>query len=124
MSRLNAYFVRLSAEHRTQFIKRFTTMTSIDVAAQLREGPVALQLTKRIDANVDLIKLIAKNHLPKVALNVQKALAERPFDRLHLANYFRSEWGYRDYPLRRIARDQVNKSIGQFNEIRQTQVRD
>lgn len=122
VQKLNAYFVQLSAEHRTQFIKRFTTMTSVDVSATLRQGPVAEALIKRVDANVDLIKLIAKEHLPKVAVHVQKALVDRPFDRLHLANYFRSEWRYRDYPLRRIARDQVNKSIGQFNEIRQTQL--
>ena len=124
--KVNAHFVRLSAEHKAAFIKRFTKMVSVDVGSLLNSGPIAAALDKRIDVNVGLIKNIEDIHLPdvaeKVAKGVRKALKERPFDRNFLNEYFKNEWGYKDYPLRRIARDQTSKAIGQFNEIRQTQL--
>ena len=119
---VDEFFIRLSAEHKELFIKKFTSMVSVDVRDLLRSGPIAQALEPRIQDNVNLIRLIAKEHLPKVGEAVKQALKDQPFDRNHLRKYFQSEWGYKDYPLRRIARDQVNKSIGQFNEIRQTQL--
>ena len=126
IKKVNAHFVRLSAEHKAEFIKRFTKMVSVDISDLLRDGPIAAALDTKIDENVRLIKLIKDIHLPKVvnavADGVKEKLQDRPFDRNFLDQYFKGEWKYKDYPLRRIARDQVNKAIGQFNEIRQTQL--
>ncbi|MDE2725210.1 MAG: minor capsid protein [Gemmatimonadota bacterium] len=119
---VDQHFIKLSAQHKATFIKRFQRMVRVDVGPLLKSGPIAQALDTRIAVNVDLIKLIGKEHLPKVAADVQKKLKERPFDRAYMSEYFEEQWKYKDYRLRRIARDQTSKSIAEFNQIRQVQL--
>ena len=115
-------FIGLSEAHRQTFIKKFTRMMAVDVTPLLNAGPIAAEVSKFTADNVNLIRLIGKDHLPKVAKQVQAALIDEPFSRGRLNRLFRKEWQYRDYPLRRIARDQTSKAIGAFNQTRQQQV--
>ena len=87
------HFITLSAEHRQIFIDKFSRLITVDVQSLLTTGPIAQVLDKRIDVNVNLIKLIEREHLPKVAEGVKAALKDQPFDRATLTNYFRREWG-------------------------------
>ena len=121
--RLDTFFNDLAGSHEARFVQAHRRALGVSTLAATLSQPeirVAMELaTKR---NVDLIKLIERRHIPRVFAQVRELYGTRPFDRQALADLFAREWGYRDYPLRRIARDQVNKSIGDLNRIRQGQI--
>ena len=121
-AKIEGAFVKLSEQHRQTFIKKFTSLVAVDVTPLLNAGPIAAELSKFTVDNVNLIRLIGKNHLPKVAKQVEQALKDQPFSRAKTADLFRKQWNYSDYPLRRIARDQTSKAVSSFNQIRQQQV--
>ena len=120
--RLAEFFAELAGSHEKRFIQAHRRALGIDMMGLLSSPPVKGAMAKATNENVHLIRLIAKKHLPKVFLQVQEIYGREPFSRKALADLFASQWQYSDYPLRRIARDQVNKQIGSLNEIRQTQL--
>ena len=120
--KIEGAFIKLSEQHRQTFIKKFTSLVAVDVAPLLNAGPIAAELSKVTADNVNLIRSIGKNHLPKVTQQVRKALQDEPFSRAKTADLFRKQWKMSDYPLRRIARDQTTKAVSSFNQIRQQQV--
>ena len=120
--RINGFFKTLSVEHRRRFVKAHQGIIGIPVAPFLSEPPIRQFVEQGLKNNVQLIKKIGREHLPKVLKQVREVYADRPFDQHAMESLFRREWGYRDYPLRRIARDQVSKAMGQMNQIRQQQI--
>ena len=120
--RIEAQFAGLDRRHRAAFLRAYRVAFSVNIEPLLQSKQTNAFMLRQLKVNVDLIRLIKRKHLPRVAEGVKQALKDAPFSRSHLKRYFRREWGYQDYPLRRIARDQVNKAIGNFNQIRQQEV--
>lgn len=120
---IQAYFDMLEGTHKERFVQAHRNALSVEVIkSSLSQPPIKALMQKATETNVNLIRLIGKNHLPKVLSQVTKIYEDKPFDRQALAKLFSEQWEYRDYPLRRIARDQVSKSIGSLNRIRQKQI--
>ncbi len=121
--RLDDFFDELSGSHEKRFVQAHRKALGVSaLQALLSDKVVREAMEQAMRVNVDLIKLVAKKHLPKVFKQVAELYGSKPFDREALAGLFAKEWGYRDYPLRRIARDQVNKAVGSLNQIRQKQI--
>ena len=123
VDRLDTFFADLAGSHERRFVQAHRQALAISsLAVTLSQPEIRAAMERAARVNVELIKLIEQRHIPKVFAQVRELYATRPFDRQALAKLFAREWGYRDYPLRRIARDQVNKSIGDLNRIRQGQI--
>jgi len=121
--RLDEFFNGLSGSHEKRFVQAHRRALGVSaLQALLSDTQVRVAMEAATSENVNLIRLIAKKHLPKVFGQVADLYGSKPFDRQALAKLFSDQWGYRDYPLRRIARDQVNKSVGSLNRIRQQQI--
>ena len=81
---------------------------------------IGKQLTQGfIKANVDLIVTVPKRLLGGLTSDLQKLAETKPFDEHAIAEVLRNQYGSSGYNLRRIARDQTNKIIGQLTEKRQ-----
>ena len=120
---LDTFFDDLAGSHERRFVQAHRRALGVSLlAGTLSQPEIRRAMQQATKQNVKLIRLIAQRHIPKVFAQVHALTKTTPFDRSALARLFAQQWGYRDYPLRRIARDQVNKSIGSLNQIRQTQI--
>ena len=84
-----------------------------------------------VELNTDLIVTINERYVQDIAKAIDKTLAEAPFDQQRLrSEVMRAQakgiteraHKNRDYNIRRITRDQTNKTIGQLNAFRQKEV--
>lgn len=108
---------KLHAYHKTQWeakMKRFIGVSLIpgdEIGKTLIDG--------FIDNNVALIKTVQPKLLAKLTSDLQKLASTKPFDEQAIGQLLAKNYGSSGYNLRRIARDQTNKLIGQFTEKRQ-----
>ena len=72
--------------------------------------------------NVELICTIPGRFRDDLKAKLEQELHEAPFDQEQLTKLFREEYGASGYNLRRIVRDQVGRTIGGLNELRQGQL--
>ena len=115
------YIWRLRRYHTGRFTRQMRRYfgTRVDV---LGDGPTEAFMERAISANVDYIKTINVKYHEKLKDDLAKLARERPFDQAALRSVLRTSYGSAGYNLRRLTRDQTNKTIGKLSEIRQTQV--
>ena len=119
---LREHFEKVSQWHRKRLIATLRTAISVDVGLIVTQEGIRQVLETGIQANVDFIVSIQKDLLGQVGKDLQKAFLEKPFDQEELTRIFRETYKKTDYPLRRLARDQHNKLVSRFTEVRQTQL--
>ena len=115
------HILRLHRHHTNRFERQMRKYfgTRVDVLA---EGPVGTFMERAIRENVDLIRTINVKYHDKLKDDLAKLARERPFDQAAIRKVLRTSYGSAGYNLRRLTRDQTNKTIGKLSEIRQTQV--
>lgn len=116
------YFNSLSGWHKKKIIAAFRAAIKLDVGVLLDDGPIRAALQERIPENVALIKTIPKKFQADLKKSFLDEFAEAPFDRQRLTAMLSGTYHSAGYNLRRIARDQTTKAIGQFTELRQKQI--
>lgn len=119
-ARVRMYFERLQNAHKQETIDSFRAALGVDVSRLLRVHG-KLMTTYTID-NVRLIKSIPPRFHRRIATDLRTMLDTKAFDRQRLSAYFASSYGKSGYPLRRLARDQTTKIIGQLTGFRQREV--
>ena len=113
---------RIDTYHRARIVKAFRSALGIDIGRLLTDPQIQTWMNVKIQSNVDLIRTIPRRMHASLAGRLQKEFAGAPFDRQRVTGLLRREYKSSGYRLRRIARDQTTKSIGQLTEIRQRQL--
>ena len=115
------YFAQVNTWHRERLIQTFRSALGVNIKPLLAEPPVAAFMTQKISENVDLIKTIVPEFHDSLKGKMGKLFVERPFDKAALETVLRDEFKSSGYNLRRLTRDQTNKTIGNLTEIRHRQ---
>lgn len=113
---------RLAAYHRQRTIDSMRAALGIDIRPVLREAAIQDWMMMWRANNVALIRTIPPRLHDALLRRFAASFAEAPFDRSALAGILREEFGSSGYNLRRIARDQVSKGIGNLTQIRHQQL--
>ena len=108
--------------HRRRFIQTFRNGAQIDVRPFITRPEVDAFLSRKVEENVALIRTIPERTRDGLADRLRGELRTAPFDQERLTNLLREEYRSEGYNLRRITRDQTNKTVGQLSEIRQRQL--
>lgn len=123
LKKLIEFFDSLSEDHLKKMSIAFHAAIKIDIRGVLQNEPeLTYALGQRIHHNIELIKSLRTRTVDSVWKDVIEVFVKEPFNREELAKYFRTALHKNGYPLRRLARDQVNKAIGQFTELRQKKI--
>lgn len=112
----------LKAKHTREFERKMTRYLGVNVEPMLSDLGLERIMTAFVNENVDLIKTIPQRYHAKLARDLAQLAADAPFDQQQLRALLRDSYKSSGYNLRRLTRDQTNKLIGQFNEVRQVQV--
>lgn len=110
---------RIDSYHKQRMFKAFRNALGIDIRPLLTDAAIRSFMERRIAENVALIKTIPPRMHESLRKRVTEEFQDRPFDRFRLTNLLREEYKSTGYNLRRIARDQSNKMVGQLSEVRQ-----
>ena len=113
---------RMRGYHRKRVIETFRAALGVDIRPVLAEVPVNLFMARALDEQVDLIKTIPTRMHDGLRRRLRDALEEAPFDQKFVTDIVRDEYKVSGFNLRRIVRDNGNKTIGRLTQIRQTQL--
>ena len=117
-----AYFYSLDEYHRARFVRTIRSALGVDIRGRMLEEPIRSFMRARIQENVDLIRTIPPRMHDSLKIRLEREFREAPFDRQRLTKVLSAEYRSTGYNLRRLARDQTSKAIGQFTEVRQRQI--
>lgn len=93
----------------------------VNLGAIVADDPeIRAFMTQKIEDNVSLIVTIPRRAHEGLALRLQGLLSSDALDQRLLMQALRREYGSTGYNLRRLTRDQTNKTIGGLSKIRQT----
>ena len=113
------HLMRIIASHKVRFAQAMRRSLGINIVPVLADLETAGILQAYTDANVQLIKSIPnalKSQLTQDLLHLSRT---NPFDQQALTRLLAERYGKTGYPLRRLARDQNNKLVGQLSQVRQ-----
>ena len=112
----------MNGYHRKKVIDTFRRALGVDIRPLLTEPAINAFMNNKVTENVNLIKTIPSRLQFALRANLLKQLEEHPFDQQMLKRTLRDEFKSSGYNLRRITRDQTNKTIGGLTQVRQTQL--
>ena len=115
-------FGRVRGYHDERIKATFRSALGVDISMLMLEDPVQIWMNQKVVENVDLIKTIPRRAHDSLVKRLQTELVEAPFDRERLSVLLREEYGSSGYNLRRLARDQTNKAIGNLTQLRHQQL--
>ena len=113
---------RIEKYHRDKLIKTFRTALGVDISQLLTSPEIAAFMKGKISDNVNLISTLKPNSLAGLKERIAKEFAEAPFDEKRLTEILRKQYKSSGYNLRRIARDQTSKMVGNLTQIRHRQL--
>ena len=113
---------RMEGWHRARVTASFRAALGADVRPFLTSPAVNAFMSRKVSENVDLIRSLPARFRDGLKAKLEYELREAPFDQERLTKLFRDEYGASGYNVRRRYRDQVGKTIGGLNEIRQSQL--
>ena len=108
--------------HRERLKTTFQKALGINITSLLRERTVQTFMEDARLRNIALIKTIPRRLHVKLAERMADQFADFPFDQKYLKDMLRLEFKSSGYNLRRITRDQTNKTIGKLTELRQREL--
>ena len=98
--------------HRKRLIDTFKAALCVDISFLLTCPGVMQFINRKIAENVNLIKTIPERMHESLADRLRTEFRDAPFDQQKLSKILADEYGSSGYNLRRIARDQTTKTIG------------
>ena len=122
MSLIQQHLDGMQGYQRAKVLSTFRSALGVNVNIFLLEPPVRQFMLEKVADNVSLIKTIPKRMLTDLKVELEGALRTDPFDRKLLTDIVSKNYKVSGYNLRRIVRDQTNKTIGGLNQIRQQQL--
>ena len=118
---VRAFYQRMQQWHRKRLITTFRSALAVDIRGVLNDPPVHAWMSRKIKENVDLILTIPASAHHGLATRLERNLRTRPFDEKLTSDMLRQQYGATGYQLRRLARDQTSKAVGQLTQIRHEQ---
>ena len=112
---------RIEQYHKARMIAAFRAALGVDIRLLLIDPQVAGVMAQRIAENIALISTIPERAHESLRRAMMEAFEEAPFDQERLTALLRDEYRKSGYVLRRIVRDQTNKTIGELSQVRQQQ---
>lgn len=113
---------QVAETHLNDLQAAYRAALGIDIAPLLSEPPVKAFMDAKLQENIDLIQNIPDVVRQKLFGSLQTLVREHAFDEKKAAQAIHDA-GYRGrMQLRLIARDQISKSVGGLQQIRQTQL--
>lgn len=112
----------IDAYHRRRTILTLGRAMSVDIRPLLSRAAILPFIERGIVENVALIRTIEPRYHEALRRDILRLQGEMPFDRQALSRALARDYRAAGYNMRRLARDQNNKMIGQLTEIRQRQV--
>ena len=112
----------VKAYHTDKFRKQMLRFLGVDILPMALPDGMRTYMQQAIRTNVDLIKTIEPRYLGKLRVDLEHLMETRPFDEAAVKDVLRDGYKSSGYNLRRLARDQTSKAVGQFNLHRQVQV--
>lgn len=119
---IREHFDKVRGYHRRRLIETFQAALGVDISFLLTRPEVMTFIDRKIVENVALIKTIPERMHASLVEHLQREFRDAPFDRQKLTKILSEEYGSSGYNLRRLARDQTTKTIGNLTEIRQRQL--
>ena len=113
---------RMEGWHRARVISSFRAALGVDVRPFLTSPAVNAFMTQKVGENVNLIRTIPGRFRDGMKAALEKELREAPFDQERLTRLFRDEYKSSGYNLRRIVRDQVQRTSAGLTELRHGQL--
>lgn len=111
---------RIDRYHQRRFAQAMRRSLGVRVNPLAGDAEVARLMREKIRANVALIRSIPRHFQDALLSDIGKIQREQPFDEAEIMRLFRRRYQKEGYPLRRLARDQTSKMVGNLSEIRQT----
>ena len=104
-------------------IQTFQSALGVDIVPLLQEDGIVREfLTNKVSENVDLIKTIPPRMHDSLKARFQREFMEAPFDERRVSALLAREYRSSGYNLRRLTRDQTQKTVNGLNEIRHRQL--
>ncbi len=113
---------RIEGYHKTKLVSTFRSALAVDIRPLLSDAPIHAAMDARIADNVRLIRTIPRRAHEGLTHQLRRELVDAPFDEARLSTLLRREYGSSSFNVRRLARDQTNKTIGQLTELRHRQM--
>jgi len=110
------------AYQKGKMIKAFKAAVGVDILPLLSDLAIRPTMLKYLDDNIDLIVSIPGELLPEVLSGFEMIFDEHGFDQERLLKFLDHDFQISHRRAQFIARDQVQKIIGNLNEQRQMQV--
>ena len=114
------HVARVATWHRKRLLATFRAV-GLDLSPLMSEAAVRTALAIRIGDNVNLIRTIPQRMHAGLTKRMQTLVGTHRFDPGMLERVLRAEYKSTGWNLRRLARDQTTKEIGQLTQIRHTQ---
>ena len=117
---IQAYFQRVTQWHWRQAQRTFGRALGIRIPLIGDGVQYDTAMRARIVENVDYVRQVPVQGRARLLQAIEKQLEAAPFDEERLARALNRQFGYEDYNLRRLTRDQTSKAVGNLTQERQT----
>lgn len=105
--------------HRERMLKSFQAAIGVDINPFMSELNIRPMMTKALSENINLIKSIPRETLPKVLAEFDSILTTKGFDQQALLEVLSNKFKVANNRAEFIARNETQKIIGTLNETRQ-----
>ena len=119
---VSGHITAMGRYHRARMIQAFRAALAVDISPFITEAPVRVLLNQQVTENVRLIRTIQPRFHAGLTRRLQAELQAAPFDQARLRGLLSRQYKSSGYDLRRLTRDQTNKTIGRLTQIRQQQL--
>ena len=119
---IDQHFAKVSQYHHGRLFQSFRAALGVDVTPILNEDYIRHFLNETVERNVDLIKTIPPRMHTSLKRRFQKEFLEAPFDAQRVSGLLQKEYGSTGYNLRRLTRDQTQKTVSKLTEVRHQQL--
>ena len=113
---------RLRSYHTRRLIQTFRAALGIDIRPTLQDAAIEPLMAAWRRENIRLVKTIPERLHESLYRRVSETFTDRPFDRGALSQMLNREFKSSGYNVRRLARDQTSKAIGQLTRTRHQQL--
>ncbi len=109
--------------HKQEFRLRMFHFLGLDITYALKDDALAPVIMQRIDDGVQRITTLPQKQIDRLSVKIQKLMADSDtaFSRAAVLDLVQEQANYAQSHARLIARDQVSKATGSFNNVRQVQ---
>lgn len=115
------HMLRLNRYHRQRFTKSMRNFLGVQIRF-FEDAEVGPFLAEGMRRNVELIRTIPPRLHDGLYRDILRTQRETTFNKQALREVLNRQYGSAGYNLRRLTRDQTNKTIGQLSKIRQERV--